>query len=145
MNLLALSVVLAVSAAPAVEERPDPVKDDLDKLQGTWIVVYYEKDGIKRDAEGLKNTSRLTIKGNQYTWSNGSQPGSISLDPTKSPKHVDYTITDGDAKGQVEKSIYAITGDTWRDCIAPNGKDRPSEFAAPAGSGYTLVVYRRAK
>lgn len=138
---LALTVSFLVGGAgPA-----DPVKQDLAKLEGKWVIVSYEKDGVKLDAEEVKELPSLTIKGKEYTWSNGERPGSFTLDPTKKPKTIDYTITAGDDKGTVELAIYEITGDTWRDCFAPAGKPRPSEFAAPEGSGNTLIVYKRVK
>ena len=137
---LACTASLLVGGAPA-----DPVKEDLAKLEGKWMIVSYEKDGVKLGDEDVKELPTLTIKGKDFTWSSGERPGSFTIDPTKKPKAVDYTVTDGDDKGAVELAIYEITDDTWRDCIAPAGKPRPKEFAAPEGSGNTLIVYRRAK
>jgi hypothetical protein len=43
-------------------------------------------------------------------------------------------------------AIYEwVDDDTYRVCYDPSGKARPKEFKAPAGSGYILHVWKRAK
>jgi hypothetical protein len=41
--------------------------------------------------------------------------------------------------------IYELSGDTYKLCYAPPGKDRPKEFSAKEGTGYTLSVWQRKK
>ena len=38
-----------------------------------------------------------------------------------------------------------VIGVDYQDCVAPAGKDRPTEFTGQAGSGQTLRVFRRKK
>ena len=144
MRLHALYLASIVLFVPAGARQDDAVKDDLAKLQGEWVIVSYEKDGAKADDEDLTTYPVLTIKGKEFTWSNGALPGELTIRPSEKPKAADYAVTDGDTK-RVEKAIYEINGDTWRDCMASSGKARPTEFAAPVGSGHTLIVYRRAR
>jgi uncharacterized protein (TIGR03067 family) len=152
MRLLALGVgavcVLLVGPGAWVAARAPapPDKDELKKLEGTWEIVSYEKDGLKIPDELLKELPRVTFKGNTYTWSDDNRPGKIAkIDPTKKPKTIDYEVTGGDDKGQIELGIYTLEGDTFMDCFAPHGKDRPTEFSAKEGSGQTLIKYKRVK
>ena len=71
--------------------------------------------------------------------------GTVQLDPTKKPKAIDVTFIEGERKGQVVLGIYEIEGDAFRVCVARPGDERPAEFSAKAGSGPTLIAYRREK
>ena len=42
-------------------------------------------------------------------------------------------------------AAYELDGDTYRYCLAPPGKPRPTAFASPPGSGLSLGVSRRQK
>ena len=67
------------------------------------------------------------------------------LDPSKSPKAIDVTITEGPSKGAVMLGIYEFDGDTLKVCFDPEGKKRPTEFKSPAGSQTFYNVHKRAK
>ena len=41
--------------------------------------------------------------------------------------------------------IYELDGDTYRYCLAPAGKPRPTEFASKEGSGHSLGASQRQK
>ncbi len=71
--------------------------------------------------------------------------GTSEIDPTRKPKTIDFMTTEGDDKGKIVLGIYELGDDTRKLCYAQPGKDRPSEFSAPAGSGHTLVVFKREK
>jgi uncharacterized protein (TIGR03067 family) len=145
MRYLALSILTLTFVVP---DRPAPVdaaKDELAKLDGTWAVVVYEYDGGRLSEDQISNYPKLIIKGGTYRWSSAEFGGTMKVDPTRTPKQVDYTHGDGPTKGQVQIGIYQLQGDIFRDCIGPPGKDRPREFSVPTGSGNTLFVYRRVK
>jgi len=38
-----------------------------------------------------------------------------------------------------------LEGDTLKSCVAPIGKDRPTEFASKPGTGHTLRLFKKAK
>jgi uncharacterized protein (TIGR03067 family) len=69
----------------------------------------------------------------------------VKLNPTKTPKTIDYEFTDGHDKNKTYLGIYEIEGDTLKDCFAPPGDERAKEFAAKVGSNHTLITYRRVK
>ena len=69
------------------------------------------------------------------------------LDATKTPKEIDLLVYDFFEKArpfqikQVEmKGIYKLKDGELTWCLALPGKPRPKEFAAPMGSGLTLVT-----
>jgi uncharacterized protein (TIGR03067 family) len=71
--------------------------------------------------------------------------GAMTLDPTKKPKATDVSYTEGERKGKTALAIYEMGSDTFRICVAHPGGERPTEFSAKAGSGCTLIVYKRDK
>lgn len=128
---------------PATNPDTTLAENDLPLLQGTWEIVSYETDGLRIVATGL---GRVTFKGSHYTWAKGNGPsGSIvHIDSSKKPRTIDYR-QDGAKASQTEHAIYEIKGNTFKDCIAPPGAERPKEFAVKRGSGYTLIIYKRVK
>ena len=71
--------------------------------------------------------------------------GTSQIDPTKKPKTIDFTPTEGDEKGKVFRGIYEIKTNCRKLCYAETGKDRPTEFSSKPGSGHVLVILQREK
>jgi uncharacterized protein (TIGR03067 family) len=95
----------------------------------------------------LKSMKRIA-KDVYTTVMNGDQvfmKARISIDPSKSPKAIDYLMLAGPSKGEKQLGIYEIDGDTLRFCFASPGKMRPTEFTAKKGSGNTLSTWKRDK
>ena len=86
-----------------------------------------------------QNYPKLTIKGNEYTWSPGGG-GTFKIDPTKKLKEIDVTYTEGPEKGTTMLGIYEIDDDTYRPCFKMMGKERPTEFTADAESGQAIIT-----
>ncbi len=128
--------------------RADDATEELAKFQGTWQLISAETDG-KALAKEQAGRITVTIAGDTHTVRFGDQVVAkgvkFAVDPSKSPKEVTDTVTEGPAKGQILKGIYWIEGDTLTSCVAPDGEVRPNEFSAPSGSRRTLRVFRRAK
>ena len=66
-----------------------------------------------------------------------------SVDPTVTPKTIDFKTTKGNNAGQTAFGIYEMSGKTRKLCIAEQGRPRPADFSATAGSGRMLVVFER--
>lgn len=131
----------------AVPDRPAPPmapKDELPLLDGTWTVVSYEFDGGRLTDAEIAVYPQLIMKAGTFRWSNSESAGVMKIDPSKSPKSVDYSH-DQFMKGAIYLGIYQLDGDIFRDCIAPPGKERPQDFTVPPGSGRMMFVYRRVK
>jgi uncharacterized protein (TIGR03067 family) len=71
--------------------------------------------------------------------------GISTIDPTKTPKTIDFKPTEGADAGKTFLGIYEIGGETRRLCYAEAGRDRPAEFFAKSGSGHVLVTFMREK
>jgi len=138
-------LLLAVSfAAAANSSNDDAIKKELNKFQGTWLLVSAETDGKKTPDEVVK-TIKVVIDGNKHTVYRGDEALAkeipFQIDPTKDPKTVDDTLPDG----RTIHGIYKLEGDTLTSCVAGVDKERPKEFTAKEGSGQTLRVFKRAK
>src|SRR5262249_17881493 len=124
----------------------DAAKKELEKFQGTWKFVSVEQDG-KPLPKG-EEPQTITFQGDKFAVKRGDQviqAGTQKLDPGKKPKTVDATVTEGEGKGTTMLGIYEMEGDTLKACFDPQGKKRPTEFKTTAGSGYILVVIKRAE
>jgi uncharacterized protein (TIGR03067 family) len=115
-----------------------PIDEELEKFQGTWEQVAYERDGVAEPVDeehGWK--PRTTFVGNTFvvTITDGSTPirGTFVIDPTKDPKIVDYTDTHGPDAGKTFPAIYVFEGDRFVFCAANAGQPRPTSFKTKSG------------
>jgi uncharacterized protein (TIGR03067 family) len=149
MGVRALMVVAVLSLAAAGGGEEQAAKE-LKKFEGTWVLDAGEKDGTRVADEHIRK-SRITWKGKEIvavTPHQSAEPikGTITVDPTKVPREMDWVRSAGPGAGRRMKAIYEFIGeDRYRVCFAPAGKDRPKEFATKQGSGHTLHVWKRAK
>jgi uncharacterized protein (TIGR03067 family) len=152
-HFFALSVIVGMLAALATIATADDakeaaVKKDRKQLAGTWRVMEIVIDGSKLPEEDAR---KLTVaNGADGTWSLRSEndemsKGTSTIDPTKKPKTIDFTKTEGDGKGDQYIGIYEIGENTRRLCFVPAEKERPTEFSSTSGSGRFLVVFEREK
>jgi uncharacterized protein (TIGR03067 family) len=145
---LALALLLGggVRADEKKADKAEAVKQEWKRLNGTWEFVRGVADG----KEGLppKEKATSTVEDGKYTIKAGGKvvmEGTFKLDPTTSPKSLDDTPSRGPNKGKTYPAIYEVKGDTLRVCIAQPGKPRPKALESKAGSGHTLITYKRVK
>jgi uncharacterized protein (TIGR03067 family) len=150
ISLVALfcAVGLAASGGPGTlaGDKAD-LKKEVSKFQGTWTFESSEFDGKALPAGELKGLI-LIFEGDKHTVKKGDevmQVGIQKLDPSKTPKAIDVTITEGGSKGAVMLGIYEIKGDTLRVCFAAQGKTRPTQFKSAPGSQTFVNVHKRVK
>lgn len=150
-TLLTIGCLLAgFGSAGALGDDPDDAfKEELKALAGTWKAVSIETDGKKAPEDILKQVVMTRDESGKTVIRRGDmvvlEATVKKLDPSKKPKTIDTEQTVGENKGKTIQGIYEIDGNTLRVCLAPPGKERPSEFSAKAGSGNSLAVYRREK
>ena len=122
------------------------VKKDRDALQGTWVAVSFESGGERRSEDEVKKITAV-VRGDDWAVRFDTEviKGTHALDPAKKPKQFDGTITEGAAKGETILGIYELDGDTWKECWADPGRERPTEFKADQAAGHNLVVWKRQK
>ncbi|MBM3993714.1 MAG: TIGR03067 domain-containing protein [Planctomycetes bacterium] len=138
MRKLLCSFVLFASVLFAAHAGDPP--SDLDRMQGTWVVVTLIEKGkaVPADETAIleividKNTFTAFEKGKMVV------KYEIKLDATKTPKHIDFTALVGDDKGKTEPGIYAIEKDQIRFCLDDDKKGRPTKFEGDTFSVITL-------
>jgi uncharacterized protein (TIGR03067 family) len=149
-GILVVGILLTAIAtiAAAGDAKDAAIKIDRKQIEGTWRVVALEVDGNKATEDDAKKLT--VVNGSDGTWrlhSEGKEisKGTSTIDPTKKPKTIDFTITEGEGKGNQHLGIYAYGEKTRRLCFASPGKKRPTEFSSMPGSGHILVTLEREK
>jgi uncharacterized protein (TIGR03067 family) len=140
-------LLVLIAGVLVAADAKDDAKKDLEKLQGNWVMVSGERNGEALPDEQIKALKR-TIKDEEFTVMRDSETlakGKFTIDPSKSPKTIDVTITEGDNKDKKMLGIYEIDGDNYKVCFAPFDKDRPKEFSSKGEEGLTLSVWKREK
>jgi len=119
------------------------MKQDLDRLQGTFTVAALELDG-QAVAVG---DARIVIKGSRFTCTGmgDEYAGTLTLDPSVSPARIDMKFESGPEKGNTNLGIYELDGDSWKICLATRGTKRPAKFASPPDSGIAVETLVRGK
>jgi uncharacterized protein (TIGR03067 family) len=139
-----LGILLALAfVAGADKPKTDPLKEDLAKLQGTWVGVYFEQDGKYYPASTVKKGNIvLVISGDKYSFTSTrkSGQGCFFLDPTKKPKTIDHAATK-EERSITLRGIYQVDGDTLWIC---GGTARPKGFTT-RNNGASMLMFKRVK
>ena len=140
-QFLALVLVLSLSSATWSGDAKD------DTIDGAWLPSSAELGG-KQFPDEVRKSIKLVVKEGKYTVTvgkEGTDQGTIKLDPSAKPKALDITGTEGPNKDKKILAIYERNGDTLRVCYDLSGKSRPTEFKSEAGTQLFLVTYKREK
>jgi uncharacterized protein (TIGR03067 family) len=144
--ILFLSLPIVAPAQSAADTKEEATKKDHLAIEGTWQAISLEVNG---NAVGADDVKKIAIdNGRDGEWTllvEGKEiaEGTSTIDPTVTPKTVDFKTTKGGNAGQTTYGIYEMTGKTRRICYAEPGRPRPADFSAPAGSGRILAVFER--
>lgn len=147
LGCLVPALLLVVASLRADEN------EELKKLNGTWGFVSVVDNGKAIPADKIKG-SKIIFTEDKANWLlPASAPEklqetglAIKLDPSKTPKVIDVTLTTGPKKDQTSKCIYQLDGDTLKICFVDDGKnDYPTVFESKEGSKITLWTLKRAK
>jgi uncharacterized protein (TIGR03067 family) len=130
---------------------PDDVKDEavkkeLKKLEGNYTIATAEVNGTQIQENALEQF-KLRIEGNKWsvTTNQGKIEATITIDPAKNPKTIDFAYTEGQQKGQSTRGIYSLEGDRIKLCrTLTEDKERPAGFASQPESGFLPVVWKKA-
>lgn len=136
-----LTSCLLIAAEPA----PEAIKKDMALLEGEWTMVSAERAGQPLPDDLLKTAKRVAKDGETTVTIGGSVfvKAKYTVDPSKKPKTIDYTLTEGTNKGKTQLGIYEFDADTVKFCFGGIGYTRPTDFTANAESGRTLSVWKR--
>jgi uncharacterized protein (TIGR03067 family) len=126
-------------AREKAEADAETLDEELATLQGTWVPLQYEEGGKKAPSE---IPTRHIIKGNKVTVQVNGQTistGTVVLDPTQNPKHMDFQFP----SGQTHSIIYVRAGNHVIYC-GNRDVTRPTEFASGTakGGGEYLIAWK---
>lgn len=152
MTLVAVAVLsLAACAAGSRETKGQGLGPELQRFQGTWLLVAAEMDG-KPVADEHVQKSRLTYVGDQVELLVPHQHHEVivakilALDPGQRPAQMKWVRTKGPFTGVATVAIYEFEGaDQYKICLDPSGKTLPARFGTDAGSGHVWQTWRRVK
>ncbi|HSU57096.1 MAG TPA: TIGR03067 domain-containing protein [Candidatus Dormibacteraeota bacterium] len=119
----------------------------LTRLQGRWTAVKIIRDGQELPSMMLRTGLRIAEK-NEIKISFGGQlmiHALVKVDESADPVHVDYNNIGGACQGSIQLGLLKWVNDEPCFCMAPPGQPRPSDFAAPPGSGRTVSQWRLKK
>ncbi len=118
--------------------------DELKPFQGVWRIAEANLAGRDHldDFQGMK----LIICGKNYVidFGDNSDKGTITVDPTKTPQHIDLTTrADGPFKGRTLPGIYEFRDNRIILCLNSEKPERPTKFEAPEKTPLMLLIFRR--
>ncbi len=98
LSVLGLLLTTTAMFAAADDAKDEAIKKDRKQIEGTWRVVALEVNGDKVMEEDAKKLT--VVNGSDGTWSLRSEgkeqsKGTSTIDPTKMPKTIDFTVEDG--------------------------------------------------
>jgi uncharacterized protein (TIGR03067 family) len=142
-----LPILVGTFFLMGADDGADAVKKDMQRLEGNWSMVSGESNGTLMPENFLKGSKRVAKDGVTSVTIGGMpfMKAKFTVDPSKTPKTIDYTMLEGLTKGKKQLGIYEFDGDRVKFCFASPGMARPTDFSAKTGSGRTTSVWQRDK
>jgi uncharacterized protein (TIGR03067 family) len=140
LALLVLATAVVVGA-PAPLPRPTN-KEDLKRLQGTWVRVASFQGGKPFPSPG---TLEAVVKGDNiaFYWDGKlSQAWTATLNVKAKPKTLDLSRSTATGKAFGPPAVYALDGDTLKICYGSEKRPTDLSGSAPADR---FVVWKRKK
>lgn len=113
----------------------DPVKEDMERLQGEWEPVNWIVEGREVPNKGAQKN--FIFAGNKLTAN--EQTGTFTIDPKKEPKTIDVSLPSVKALWS-----YQLDGDSLRIAFGKVGGEAPPDFKGNCGHP-VLILKRKAK
>jgi|SRR5579884_1060256 len=133
MRRLPLAVVALLPLLAAAE----PANGDARGIQGTWLVVAVEKDGVKME---VPLELHLKIRRDRLEGFGGADP-QFKLGVDKGVATIDITPDKGPDRGKTGKGVYELKDDALKICVPDDiAKERPKAFTSKGGYG---ILYLR--
>jgi uncharacterized protein (TIGR03067 family) len=146
-----MSLVCSIWTLAAAQAPGQSADGELQKFQGTWVLVSAEMNGKKVHDTHVKQ-GRITFVGNKVEVITPHQHkekiiASIAkLDPTKNPKEMHWIRSTGPNAGKATIAIYEFEGpDLYKVCFDPASSDVPKKFGTKEGSGHIWHTWKRVK
>ncbi len=112
---------------------------DLEKIQGSWVAISAERDGLETTEKTLVN-HRLNISGGQLSMVSGKRVlrYNFKLDPGRKPKWI--TLEDPRETPSI-LGIYEIESSLMKISLDLAGVSRPKKFETRPGSSQVTYKY----
>jgi len=119
--------------------------NDIEKLNGRWIQVYSNEDGIDNPEEekGLGSIADFN-NGEFFVYSkNGNLllEGIYKINTRKNPQEIDWFDSSGPDKGKLLPAIYDLSQEYFIFCAANEDMKRPASFEPK--NGHTIRKFQR--
>lgn len=91
-----------VAVGTADETQDQDIEKDRQRILGTWRVIGLVVNGEQAGDEDARKLK--VVNGIDGSWSlrseeNDVSSGTSTIDPSQTPKTIDFTVTEGDGKG----------------------------------------------
>ena len=143
----AKTTLIVVTLATIAADEPKK-KDDTRAIQGNWSLVSMSMGGQPSPEAFVKN---FRCKFEEKTYNNTLfgqviEEGGYTLDPSRTPKTVDFDIKTGNDRGKKQLGIYKLEGDKLTLVLTQAGSTtRPDSFKIEPGAPVLEVVLQRVK
>lgn len=118
---------------------------DLELLQGRWVQIKCNSDGVDNPVDEFKHNPELEISENTFSVFASSGEliiaGVFTINPLATPKTIDWTDTVGADAGKTFPSIYTLSESELVFCAANDDMERPCAYSP--GYGYTIRYFER--
>jgi uncharacterized protein (TIGR03067 family) len=140
-----LAAVFTVMAVCGMAAGPDQGRgDDRDRIKGTWGFASVIDQGKEQP---MRKENRVVITSDVIQIvhpKDGPMGWRYTIDPTKSPKEMDWIVELDRGHPIRQLAIYSVDGDTLKICSAAAGKPRPTRFESKKGDFGGLWILKRA-
>jgi uncharacterized protein (TIGR03067 family) len=120
----------------------DPVKDDLEKLQGEWTPTTWVVGGREYPDDPSKKVQTNHIFAGKKLTAQG-RTGTFTINPSNKPKtmDVDFPAVPGQAQRFVTTWTYEISGDTLKIAYGKVGEKPAPDFKG--NDFYFVLIFKR--
>ena len=114
-------------------------------FEGVWRYALVEVEGVRQPDMPFETNKLIIANNGRFAIVQGTKVtrGTLRVDPTTTPKHYDFSVTEGPGKGLTALGIYERGGDTFKICLPLRGQDRPTLLVSRPGSGCLFQVFQR--
>jgi uncharacterized protein (TIGR03067 family) len=122
----------------------EAIRTDKKRLQGAWSVVAENVGGQSHRTGGDSHGSWI-IDGDKIVMrADGRREGKFTIDPSKSPRQIDITVSSSDGKKkETIRGVYELRGDDLYVCLASGDEPRPLALRPASGTDQVWLGLKR--
>lgn len=138
-----ITLCVAILCAVHLPVQGEEPSADLQKLQGTWRLVAQDRGHQVPLAQSPEQTLFFGGKHFLVEEKGLKQLGTVSFDPSTTPKSVTMIVEKGELEGKTLLGIYELDGDSLRICLDTKGQTRPTRMETDGKLDRSLSTYKR--